>query len=453
LLAACVATASAAAQELTHPLEMGLPESRFERPDPADYSVRLDNGLVAYVARADQVPLANLSAFIGVGKVSDSPQGIAEALEAALKAGPADAAAGDFAAALGRMTAEITVAMHDEWTEVSLDVPVEDLAEAMDLFAAVLQSPSITDASIERAARAVGGDAADLGGESGPALYEGSLTAAVDRFHEILYDGHPYGARPAKSDFATLEAADVRDFHERYFVPGNIVLAVAGDIDTDALAAELEALFGGLAAGAVPEPIVQPPIAPMKRAQHGFEADKLQTWLVFGHALPRVPPEDEAALEVMNYILAGGHLWTRMTIETRYKYGYTNDASGFLEPHWYGPGSYTFRSYSRHEVIDDIYRNMMDEVTRIRSEPVDEEELFVAKGALTDGGFPVRYLDGYALSRAFALERLRHGNHERSASYVERIRAVDADDVLAAARKYLNPGQMQVVLMGRPVEL
>ena len=35
---------------------MGLPESRFERPDPADYSVRLDNGLVAYVARADQVP-------------------------------------------------------------------------------------------------------------------------------------------------------------------------------------------------------------------------------------------------------------------------------------------------------------------------------------------------------------------------------------------------------------
>ena len=50
--------------------------------------------------------------------------------------------------------------------------------------------------------------------------------------------------------------------------------------------------------------------------------------------------------------------------------------------------------------------------------------------------------------------------HEALVAALERLdaghfRAVQAlaDDVLAAARKYLNPGQMQVVLMGRPVEL
>jgi len=137
-----------------------------------------------------------------------------------------------------------------------------------------------------------------------------------------------------------------------------------------------------------------------------------------------------------------------MTIETRYKYGYTNDASGFPEDKWFGPGGYNFRSYSRPEVISNIYENMMDEVFRIRSEEVSGEEMFVAKGALAEGNFQVAYLDGYATTRSFALERLRYGNHDRSASYVQRIRSVAEDDVLSAARKYLRPDEMQVILVG-----
>jgi hypothetical protein len=69
-------------------------------------------------------------------------------------------------------------------------------------------------------------------------------------------------------------------------------------------------------------------------------------------------------------------------------------------------------------------------------------------GALEDGLFQVRHLDGYAITRSFALERLRYGNHERSASYVERIRAVTKENVLNAARKYIRPENMQVVLLG-----
>lgn len=453
LLAVVLAAVPGSAQVLGHPTELGLPDSHFERPDPADYSVTLDNGLVAYLARADQVPLVTLSAFVRAGTVSDSHPGSAEALQVALQAGGLAAySTEEFAAALERMTAEYSVEMHDEWTEITLNVPVEDLDEALTLFGALLQDPVIDDGAIASAGKAAG-ESLDLGAEDGPALYEGSLAAAVDQFHAILYAGHPYGAEPAQRDFDRLQPNHVREFHQRFFVPGNTVLAVAGDIDTDRMAGRLESLFSGWVAREVPEPTVQPPVTSKKRAQHNFTVDKLQTWLVFGHDLPRVPLADQASLEVMNYILAGGHLWTRMTVETRYKYGYTNDASGFLEPHWDGPGSYTFRSYSRHEVIDDIYRNMMDEVSRILHEPVSDEELFVAKGALTDGNFPVAYDDGYAIARSFAMEKLRYGHHERSGSYVSRVRAVDADGVRAAARKYLRPADMQIVLMGQPVDL
>ncbi len=227
-----------------------------------------------------------------------------------------------------------------------------------------------------------------------------------------------------------------------------MTIAVAGDIDVDEINGRLVDLFGDWSASEVPEAKHMPAVTPAKTKLKHFPSDKLQSWLVFGHALPQVRLADQAALEVMNYILAGGHLWTRMTIETRYKYGYTNDASGFLEDKWFGPGGYNFRSYSRPEVIRNIYENMMDEVFRIRSEEVSEEEMFVAFGALAEGNFQVAYLDGYATTRSFALERLRYGNHDRSASYVQRIRAVSKDDVLNAAVEYLRPDDMHVILVG-----
>ncbi|MCH8302822.1 MAG: insulinase family protein [Proteobacteria bacterium] len=448
LLAVFVAT-PCFSQDLTHPRDMGLPDSDYTRPDPAEYQLALENGLIAYVAEADQVPLVTMSAFIRAGKVNDEKQGAAESLQDALKnSGPSGTSSSDFKSSLKQMAAEFVVEMHDEWTEITLNVPAEDLDQALPIFAGLLRDPAISDANIERAARSVAPEANDLGGESGAALYEGSMNAAVDRFYEIIYKGHPYGRRPTTDNFNDLRVADVANFHARYFVPGNMTIAVAGAIDLEEITGRLVDLFGDWAAADVPDAKQMPAITRTRAALHHIPSNKLQSWLVIGHDLPPVPLEEQAALEVMNYILGAVHLKTRMMVETRYKYGYTNDASGFLEDHWYGPGGYTFRSYSRPEVIENIYENMMGEIIRIRSEEVTEHEMFVAKGALADGGFPVRYLDGYALTRNFALERLRYGDHDRSASYVQRIRAVSKDDVLNAARKYLRPDNMQIILLG-----
>ena len=449
LLLAVFISAPSLSQDLTHPRYMGLPESDYTRPDPAEYELALENGLIAYVAAADQVPLVTMSAFIRGGLASDEKQGAAESLQDALKnSGPSGASSSDFKASLKQMTAEFIVEMRDEWTEITLNVPAEDLDQALPIFAGLLRHPAISDADIERAASSAAPKANDLGGESGAALYEGSMNAAVDHFFETIYKDHPYGRRPTTDEFNDLDAEDVSAFHARYFVPGNMTIAVAGAIDVDEINGRLVDLFGDWAAADVPEVKQMPPVTRMRAALHHFPSKKLQSWLVIGHDLPPVPLEEQAAFEVMNYIMGAYHLNTRMMRETRYKYGYTNDASSFVEDRWYGPGGYTFQSYSRPEVIENIYQNMMGELIRIQDEEVTEHEMFVAKGALADGIFQVRYLDGYALTRSFALERLRYGNHDRSASYVQRIRAVSKEDVLNAARKYIRPDNMQVIVLG-----
>lgn len=448
-LLALVIAVPAAAQVLTHPLDMGLADGDYRRPDPADFQLAFENGLIAYVAEAGEAPLVTMSAFVRAGKVSDDRQGAAEALaEALANSGPANMSASDFRAGLRAMAADYTVALHDEWTEVTLNVATEDLDLALPMFAAILRSPAIGGESIASAAAGAAREAGDLGGESGAALYEGSMNVAVERFHEILYRGHPYGERPTKKDFDDLQVDDVVSFHARHFVPGNITLAVAGAIDPEDIDHRLIDHFGDWTEADVPGVKQMPAVARRAQFLHHVPSKKLQSWLVIGHDLPPVPLDEQAAFDVMDYIMGAYHLNTRMMRETRYRYGYTNDASSFPEPRWYGPGVYTYRSYSRPEVIENIYRNMMRELDRVRQEQVSDREMFVAKGALTDGLFQVRYLDGYAAARSFALERLQYGDHDRSASYVKRVRAVTKQDVLDAARKYLRPDDMQVVLLG-----
>jgi zinc protease len=280
-----------------------------------------------------------------------------------------------------------------------------------------------------------------------------ALAEAVERFYEVLYADHPYGRRPTVEDFSNLTVDDVKDFHEKFFVPGNMTLAIAGDINEAEVRASVRDLFGDMQATEAPPPRQIPAIEFEKAAQHTYPVKKLQSWLVIGHELPVVPLEDQAALDVMNYILAAEHLHARMLTNTRVLYGYTNDASGFLEDRWFGPGSYTFRSYSRPEVIRPLYEEMMSAIRSIQTEEVTAEELFIAKGALRDGTFPIRYLDGYSTARDFAIEWLRYGNHSRSASYTRRVGAVTAKDVFNMANKYIRTRSMQIVLLGESASL
>jgi predicted Zn-dependent peptidase len=196
-----------------------------------------------------------------------------------------------------------------------------------------------------------------------------------------------------------------------------------------------------------------PTIRRQKNKYHYFPADKLQTWLVIGHPLAPVAFKDETAFEVMNYILAGGHFWTRMFIETRDKYGLTNDASGYIEDQWDGSGSYSFHSSSRHDVTKQLYDNIMGVIYEIQKELVSDEELMIAHNALADGVYEMKFKDGNATARSFAIEKLRYGNHDHSKSYPARVRSVTKKDVLRVANEYLHPDAFQVIIVGEHINL
>ena len=57
----------------------------------------------------------------------------------------------------------------------------------------------------------------------------------IEEFLAVAYTAHPYG-RPVvgwNSDITATTIADAKDFYEKFYVPSNITIGIAGDVDPD----------------------------------------------------------------------------------------------------------------------------------------------------------------------------------------------------------------------------
>lgn len=436
-------TAPTLAQDYTHPKEMELPAVRFLRPDPHNMRVEMVNGLAAYIAVDGRTPLVSFTAFVGAGSGHGRP-GEAEVTAAALRRGPASMSDGAFRRALAEMTAAYSVSVSHEETEVTLEVPVEDWQRALEIFGMTLATPAFGE-------RGSGGSGRSS--QTGGIDYATSLQGAVDLFDSRLYSGHRFGEIATQADMEAARGGGAQRFHATHFVPTNTVLAIAGDFHIIEASTQVKETFEDWGGGDRPGPVSFASVSTSApRTVLQANADKLQGWVVIGQELPVVPPEEEAALHVMDYILGAYHLDSRLFRASRETRGLTNDNSSFLEPGMNGPGSYTLRTYGRPEAVRLLVDVTFRELEAMRVTLPTADEMFVAKGALVDGSWMTRYTTGLDATRNYALEWLRHGSHDASASYPERVRAVTPQQVRQAARRYLAPDRMIVSVVG-PLEL
>ena len=434
------------AQEFPHPREMGFPEVQIQIPDTARFEFRLENGLTGFVVRDVRIPLVQFSAFVRVGTGDADKRGVAEVLAMLLRRGPCWMGPNRFHEAMDRMAGKLTVLMTQDITEITLNVPTEDASQGLRIFSGIVRGPCIERDGLEEfRQRGVSAPTPPVGA----VVENGSLELAVDLFKRRLFEGHRYSEVITSEDAAAITIEDVEDFYRDFFNPSNMVLAVSGAFDSYTMLNEVDQRFTDWEARRLPRLRTGSDVQTPPRATYRYRSDKLQTWIVIGHELPRVSPDDLPALQVMNYILGGGHFDTRLFREARDKRGLTNDASGFLEFNLRGPGTYTFRTYGRHEVAQQLIDLTFAEIERIRSELVSEEELLVAKGALTDGEFAMKFANGHAVARTFAQELARYGMFRHLLGYVRRVRSVSREDVRQAAQRYLHPERMAVVIVGR----
>jgi predicted Zn-dependent peptidase len=243
--------------------------------------------------------------------------------------------------------------------------------------------------------------------------------------------------------FEDLESAttdDAKDFFERYYAPGNAVLAVGGDLHVDDTLALIEKHFAAIDRRPVPArpSFAEPPLTGERRATHDDALAPLPAVAV-GYRVPDPVGEldDLIATLLLAEVLSDGDA-SRLQRRLVQRDHLVTDVSVYLGE--FGdpfderdPTALTLTAhYPDQGSLDKILRAVDEEVDRIATDGLERGELDRVLTRLVS--VSLRELDS-VMSRTLELAKfeLLHGRAELLAELPERIAAVDEPAVRAAA--------------------
>ncbi len=422
------------------------PPPAFSPPVPA--RATLSNGMRLILLPDHALPLVRLTACVQAGSVYDPEDrpGVALLTGESLKAGgtrryPADA----MLESLESMAAELTTEIGTEEGRVTLSVLAKDLPRALPVFADLLMHPAFAPekVAVEKAKLI----------EGLRRVEEDPFGVSLREMKKRLYGAASPWARTARvADLEALGPADLAAFHARYFCPGGVILAASGDFDPKALERALAGAFAAWKPGRPGYPAVAP--APQGATPGVLLMDKpglTQTTVLVGQlTAPRGTGaafnRDTYAMDVANFYFGGGDFSSRLMREIRSNRGLAYGAGSTVN---FGTSRGFLIAYTQTapETTAQTLEVLRREFTRAAAEPPSGQELAGAKESLVNQ-FVFRYQNaGQIVSRA-AVQEMEGYPADYLATYLERVKAVTAQDCRAVFAKYVKPAELTYFVLG-----
>lgn len=266
---------------------------------------------------------------------------------------------------------------------------------------------------------------------------------AREAFARALFgERHPYGISYDGALYDTLTRADVETFYRTHYTAENCFVVCSGRITDDerqAVAAIAEQIPHG--AKALPELPAPQTTHEVKVAHAGAVQSSIRIGrLLFGREHP-----DFVGMQVVAAAL-GGYFGSRLMQNLRERHGYTYgvvaamvnfDRAGYLAI------ATQVGTEATQAALSEIYA----EIERLRTEPMDEEELTLVKNIMA--GEMMRILDGPFGIADVTIENILCGTDNSVIDEnLRRIRTMTPADVQRLAQKYLAREDLVTVVAG-----
>jgi zinc protease len=311
-------------------------------------------------------------------------------------------------------------------------------SSAVETLADILQSPRFANDIFEREkARAIA-NAAEA--ETQPDHI------AEKRLYALMYPSHPYGLTATPATLASISRDDVvRHYRARYGATGAAV-TIVGDLSVDAARVLAEQLTSRLAAGAEVALPAPPPPGPGETVRVAHPST--QSHVLLGVAALARDDPDYFPLVVGNYILGGGGFVSRLMTEVRSKHGLAYSVYSYFYP-YAQRGPFQVGLQTRRDQANEALKRAQDVVAGFVARGPTEAELKAAKKSLV-GGFPLRIDTNRKLLEQVAIIGFYRLPLDWLETYPERLQAVTLDQVRAAFARRVDPGKLDVVVVGAP---
>jgi zinc protease len=416
-------------------------------PTPSHAAAKIQHvvspgGIEAWFVQDATVPLIAMEYAFGGGSAQDPADkaGVGNMVADLIDEGSGDLDSQTFHERLDRRAIELSFSSTRENFRGSLRMLKDNKDEAFDLLRMSLTSPHFESADVERIrTQIISGLKRDT---SNPSALAGR------KFLEIAFGNHPYGrqANGTLESVPTITIADLKDYVRRVLAKDTLRIAVVGDIDAVSLGKLLDQTFGGLPAKASLTPVAD--IEAAKPPQRAFiPLDVPQTVVTFGGpGIKRNDPNFMAAY-VVNHILGGGTLSSRLYHEVREKRGLAYSVYDSLL--WMDHSAvFVGNTATRADRAGETVAAVDSEIRRIGEDGPTQQELDEAKSYLK--GSRMLALD---TSSKLASALLQYQLDRLPIDYIEKrnavVDAVTLDDAREAARRLWGHGLITVIV-GRP---
>ncbi|MBA2490143.1 MAG: insulinase family protein [Gammaproteobacteria bacterium] len=416
-------------------------------PWPAQAGVNIQhwttgNGMRVYFTPAPELPIIDMRVVLDAGSARDGEQpGVAGMTATLLNEGSDELDADAIAVRFEEVGAEYAGDAGLDQASVSLrSLSDANLFEpAFDTFMRALTNPSFPPDAVERIRNQI------LVGLREEAQSPDAIASRA--FYRAVYGTHPFASAVSGTERSVrgLERKDVQAFHERYYVAGNGVLALTGDL-TRAQAERLaERIDQRMPKGKPPAPLPEvQPLAEARTVKIPFPSEQAHVY-IGQPGIARGDP-DYFPLYVGNHILGGSGFTSRLMKEVRVERGLSYSVYSYFLPELVA-GPFMIGLQTRIDQATQAARVARDTVRKFVREGPTAQELTLATSNIT-AGFPLR-ID----SNADILEYLALiGYYKLPLDYLDtfnhNVEAVDQARIRAAFSKQLNIERMVKVIVG-----
>jgi zinc protease len=442
LLGVLLAASPAVAQNINWPVESAPRPLAAREVKFPPYEVRtLGNGMQVITVLHHEQPAVTMRLLVRAGAAQDPEKkgGVAYLAAQLLDQGTPTRTASQIADQIDFIGGALGTGSGADLTFANVVVMKDSFEVGMNLLADVVRNPAFAPEEIERQKEQA---LSSLKVSSEDPDY---LASAV--FDRLVYGFHPYGlpGSGTPESLASITRGDLVDFHRRYFIPNNIVLAVVGDVTSQEAFATAEKVFGSWPRGEVPAPATMQPPQPTRRVVIIDKPDSVQTEIRVGQlAIPRKHP-DYLAWDLAVKIL-GGEGANRLHRVLRSERGLTYGASADTES-MKQAGDFVAETNTRTDTTGEALRLVVEEFSRLQRQRVFERELADAQAYLS-GSFPLTIETPNEIATQILNAVFYELPLDEISTFRERVLSVTPDDIQRVARQYIKPDRLSIVLVG-----
>jgi zinc protease len=400
----------------------------------------LENGLTVVIRENHSSPVVAVQAWVKAGSATEpeSRAGMSHLLEHMAFKGTSLRGPGEIAREVEALGGEINAYTTFDHTVYHITISGRYLENALDILADTLGNSVFDTEELAREKEVVLEELRM--NEDNPGRVNSKAL-----FREA-FRVHPYG-RPVIGYEDTIRKStreDLVSYFARYYYPGNMVLVIAGDVDAQAARPLIERTFGALEGHAPPRrkaPVEPPQEGTRAKVQ---EREAKRAYIHLGFRGPSMRSEDVFAWDLLSQILGTG--------QTSRLYREVKDARGLvdsIQAYAYtprDPGILIVGATGSPAKVREALREALVQAFRLTAEPPGGEELARAKTS-TESDFLYSLESQGKLASHVGFFETVLGDGAFEGTYLRKIRAVSAADILAVARKYLSPENLTVAVV------